>query len=381
MKKVVHISNTDVRTDARIHKEINSLSVLTGVEIVAIGVPDSDGPGRSQTDLAHYIIFGLWMRAFQFLPRSIRYSLEMLEFTAKAVWAAWRQKPDVIHCHDTFALPAGWLVKTLTRCKLVYDAHELESDKNGQSGTLSKATLAIERFCWRKIDLLISVSDSILEWYQQNLGAKDSILVLNSPIISQAATTIRTGGKQDCLLREAFAIPDNALIFVYVGIYGHGRGVEAILESFSASAVSAHVVFVGYGPLDEMIAEYAARYPNIHKHDPVPHDHVVSTIQGANYGLCFIENVSLSDYYCLPNKLFEYVFSGLRVVASNFPEIDAMINKYAIGFTCEPTAAGIQQAILSAQGNSLDPQEHDLYEVSWEHQAERLRAAYRRLLN
>ena len=36
---------------------------------------------------------------------------------------------------------------------------------------------------------------------------------------------------------------------------------------------------------------------------------LTNLIKEADVGLCLVENVSLSDYYCLPNKLFEYAFA------------------------------------------------------------------------
>ena len=55
---------------------------------------------------------------------------------------------------------------------IIYDAHELESNKNGQSYLLSKITLLIEKLSWPSISLLISVSESIIYWYEYHLGRK-----------------------------------------------------------------------------------------------------------------------------------------------------------------------------------------------------------------
>ena len=38
-------------------------------------------------------------------------------------------KPKIVHCHDTLVLPIGLVVSLIFKSKLIYDAHELESNK------------------------------------------------------------------------------------------------------------------------------------------------------------------------------------------------------------------------------------------------------------
>src|SRR5690606_3088570 len=108
--------------------------------------------------------------------------------------------------------------------------------------------------------------------------------------------------------------------------------IDMCLQSFADDSIDAHVVFMGYGPLSSVIGEFAAKHTNIHLHKSVPHEQVVTMVRNADVGLCFVENVSLSDYYSLPNKLFEYAFSGLPVLASDLPEISKIVSQYSLGF-------------------------------------------------
>ncbi|MBK9624803.1 MAG: glycosyltransferase [Rhodocyclaceae bacterium] len=70
-------------------------------------------------------------------------------------------KPDVVHCHDTLVLPLGVIVKLFTRATLIYDAHELESDRNGLTELQGRLTLWVERWLWQFVDALIVVNPSI----------------------------------------------------------------------------------------------------------------------------------------------------------------------------------------------------------------------------
>jgi glycosyltransferase involved in cell wall biosynthesis len=312
-----------------------------------------------------------------FLPRGIRYSLGILEFTLRAVVQGMRARPKIIHCHDTFALPAGRILKALTGGKLVYDAHELESDKNGQTRALSRATLKIEQVCWQAVDLLVTVSHSIEDWYHDNLGNKASIVVLNSPVFDSKSSSALQKGEY---LAKRFGIPLGERIFLYLGLIDSGRGIATCLEVFADSGRAAHIVFMGSGRMVEDVIAYAKRYPNIHYHPAVKHDEVVNIAKSADYGVCLLENVSLSDYLCLPNKLFEYAFSGLPVLASRFPEISRAVDRYSLGVCCDPDRQSVASALAKVMTEPLPRVASDLRNLSWASQGERILLAYDELM-
>ncbi len=378
--RILHVSNTDIRNDSRILKELKVASDLRGVAVSAFGVPAQGGTRAQSIDGVEYREQELFFRRFSLLPRPVRYFFEMIEFTVRAVLFARRVRPAVIHCHDTFALPTGYFASVLFGSTLIYDAHELESDKNGQNAILSSVTLWIEKLCWKKVDLLISVSDAIIDWYMKELGAKDYVLVLNSPEIAQASAHDSSTPYIAGYFNRQFGIPANSRIFVYLGILGPGRGIDTIAGAFSNLGVDAHVVFVGFGPLTTTIQELSERNERIHFHDAVQHDQVVALVRNADFGLCLIENVSLSDYYCLPNKLFEYAFAGLPVLASRFPEIERVVGQYSLGVCCDLDVESVRRGIEAMVTGGAAGAERSLTELSWSAQASRLSSAYEDLL-
>jgi glycosyltransferase involved in cell wall biosynthesis len=138
---------------------------------------------------------------------------------------------------------------------------------------------------------------------------------------------------------------------------------------------------MGYGELGSAIAESASQHANIHLHPPVAHHLVVEYASSADVGLCFIENVSLSDYLCLPNKLFEYAFANLAVLASDFPEIRRTVEQYALGSVCQPDRGAIQDAVAAFIASpSAQRPANDLFALSWDHQAQKLVSLYETLL-
>ena len=377
MPQVLHISNTDIEADSRIRKELKALGQLPEFQVAVLGIAEVNEAGEAELEEARYRKIHLASRRLGGLPRPVRYFFELIEFTFKAVAAGCRIKPDIVHCHDTFALPAGWILKKRVGGRLIYDAHELESDKNGQNAILSRATLLIERFCWKQVDLLVTVSDSILNWYARNLGPKPSVLVLNSPVIAAEADSRLALQGRGSYFHEKYGLPVDTLVFIYVGMLSSGRGIEICLDAFATGPKDAHVVFMGFGRLEKVIAEYSKRHPNIHFHEAVPHDQVVSLVRSADYGLCLIERASLSDYFCLPNKLFEYCFARVPVLASAFPDISRVVEQYSLGVCCEPDPASIRAALNELIKTKPERIASDIAALSWEAQASRLTAAYR----
>jgi glycosyltransferase involved in cell wall biosynthesis len=380
LTRVLHVSNTDIDRDSRIRKELKAVGGLPAVQVEVLGVPDDNQAGIVQLDGARYQKLRLASRTLRVLPRAVRYFIQLIEFTCRVVVIGRRIRPHIVHCHDTFPLLAGWILKRRTGCRLVYDAHELESDKNAQNFILSRATLRIEKFCWKQVDLLISVSDSIIDWYVRNLGAKPSVLVLNSPAIAESGPA--SGGLEDRenYLRRKYDIPEDHIVFVYLGLFCAGRGIQICLDAFASGPENAHVVFIGLGQLTETIREYSGRHANIHIHPAVPHDQVVSLVRSADYGLCVVERVSLSDYYCLPNKLFEYCFARIPVLASGFPEIIRVVEQYSLGVCCDPEPASVRAALTRLMKQTVSRVTSDIAPLSWEAQASRLTAAYRERL-
>lgn len=380
MINILHISNTDIKVDSRICKELNALSELSGVQIFVVGIPQNNEVGEIDLLGAKYLKLRLVSRRLKLLPRAIRYFFELIEFTYKTVMGSRRITPSIVHCHDTFALPAGWIIKMTLGCQLVYDAHELESNKNAQNAMLSYSTLLIEKFCWKQVDLLISVSDSITDWYMRNLGNKSSVLILNTPVIAEdVASDLDVQGPGN-YFHKRYLIPTDNLVFVYLGILGPGRGIEICLDAFAEGPKDAHVVFIGFGPFERKIIDHAERHTNIHFHQAVPHDQVVPLVRSADYGLCLVENVSLSDFYCLPNKLFEYCFARLPVLASSFPEISRMVEKYSLGVCCNPDRDSVRTALGLLTGRRPTRPTSDITALSWETQASRLRSVYQNQL-
>lgn len=376
--KVLHLTHTDIYDDNRILKELEALSDCDKYEILSMGVKDSGGGSRTGLVInAKVKLLALVTKKFVFLPKFLRHGFNLIELCFPMFYCGVRFRPVVVHCHDTLVLPVGCLISICTGAKLIYDAHELESDKNGQSKIISLSTLLIEKICWPRIKALISVSPSILNWYSAKLGAKKNALILNSPLISN----VFKEDDFDGYFHRLYDIPADKLIFIYLGMLENGRGIQILLEAFSDMELNSHVVFIGHGSLDKQILAATKKSKNIHLHKPVPHEAVVGLVKNADIGLCVVEKISLSDYYCLPNKLFEYGFAGLPVLGSNFPDIESFVTKYQLGIVTKIDFKSVTNAVKAIEKNPPCFNSKNISELSWQQQANKLTDLYSEVLS
>ncbi|NVK39760.1 MAG: glycosyltransferase [Oceanospirillaceae bacterium] len=378
MKKkptVLHLTHNDIKNDARTLKQIFTAEEH-GFEVYGLGVRLQKGLRESKLNIdAEIESLNLFFQRLR-LPKVLKHLTIMLELSARMLIKGPRLKPDIIHCSDTLVLPIGALLKLLCSAKLVYDAHELESQKNGSTRITSAATFFIERVLWRWVDALVVVSPSINDWYMENIGEKFSRVVLNSPIFDRSRPLNRN------YLREKFNISENHCIFLYIGILGEGRGIREILDTFSEGDVNASVVFLGYGPLEVDIRGASCFGSKIFIHEGVENEKVVSISSSADVGICLLQAVSLSDYYSLPNKIFEYVFAGLPVITTDFPDLRDFVVRYDLGVCIDFSKESFRNAVknfIADQGHTPNDKSF-LEEVSWARQGIKLIECYEHVL-
>lgn len=293
---------------------------------------------------------------------------------SRAVYQRYRkEKIACINCHSVATLPLGVMLKRSTGARLVYDAHELETETNGLRGLRRFLTRQVERALIGQADHCIFVGRAIEQWYVRRYGLRNTTVLYNCPPRRQV-------GPSDHF-RKTFCIAPEIPIFLYQGVIGEGRGMHVLVEAFAGLAGRAALVAMGYGTLADWFAGQAARHPGLHYHPAVAPDRLLEHTAAADCGLSVIEGTSLSYQYCMPNKLFEYVMAGKPVLVSPTLEQAQFVRKHDIGVVAdETTPAAIRTAVLRLLAR--DPAElkaalaRTSAEYCWEGQAAKLEAVY-----
>ena len=378
--RVLIMTHSDPRTDSRILKTHEVAKSLNG-RVSSIGVADPESrinPSANDIVAIRSTIRILRDKlGFSLAPGSLMARLLFgaiyFEIAVKMMGHVLVFRPSIVHCNDWFLLPVAVLAKTVSRAKLIYDAHELESQTPPNKNFSGLFVEKLERSLWPTVDYFTTVSPPIDNWYQEKMGQKDSEVILNAPKLAPSNNS-SIGPQPIKYFQEKFGLSKTTKVYLYIGLLGTGRGIENILEAFSCTTTDSAVVFMGYGSFQQKIVDEGRFNKRILFHERVPHDQVVSLAKNADFGLCLIENASLSDYYCIPNKLLEYAFAGVPVVASRLPEIQRIVEEYGLGQCFDNSTEELLEVLIRnmTQSKTETTERRNLRELSWEAQADKL---------
>lgn len=372
MKKVTSIVLNNFKNDSRVLKENISLqNAGYNVQVVAL-----HGEGLEEFETVQRIpVHRIKLKSRLWSKHKLIQLLKYIEFIYKVV--KQYKSSDILHCNDLNALPVGFIIKQFfnNNIKVVYDAHEYEiNDKPNQSKLSIKLHYYIEKFLIKYADAVMTVSDAIANEYVKLYNIRKPALVLNTP-------PYQIIEKKD-IFRETFGIAQDKTIFLYQGGLSKGRGIEILLEAFKTiDNANAVIVFLGYGPLENMIKETSKEYKNIYFHQAVSPDVLLDYTSSADFGIATIEDTCLSYRYCLPNKMFEYLMVEIPVIVSNLYEMKGLVEKHEIGVVAEEnTPIGLIAAIVKATTMNKQTLQVNLLKVkeqyNWEQQEEVLLKLY-----
>lgn len=343
----IHIYPSTFANESRILKIVRSLrnhAVFSQVRVLAVwkeGLPRHEVLGNGIEVLRVAPLIGASMNG------AVGRLFKVVGWYFGVLWALRGEKVACFNCHSLPVLPLSVLVKLWKHCLLIYDPHELETETAVLRGGRQWLARRVERALIGFVDAVCVVNRSIADWYVARYRLQQVWVVRNLPYRSESEP-VRTG-----LLRGAVGLAPDAQLFLYQGLLAPGRGVGLLIEAFSQLPPVRHLVFMGYGELEGRIREAAARHANIHFMPAVPPEQVKDYTVDADVGISLIENVCLSYYLCLPNKLFEYAACGVPAVVSAFPEMGRFVDEYDCGWKVEPEVQALCQLITGLTATEL----------------------------
>lgn len=241
----------------------------------------------------------------------------------------------VIHAHDIVALIAAIRIKQLYHDTIIiWDAHEIYTELNYKSKIEIEYIHRTLKTHSHKINYFVTINESIAAYYAENYPD-----LPKASILMNATYQDKVPPNQLDRLRKTANIADNQKILLFQGGLAKNRGIDYLLDAAKELPGDWTIVFMGDGVMVNKI-NFAIRETNKHRQSnrpaitilpAAPLEELNLWTASATLGAITYENSSLNQYYCTPNKLWEYPRSRVPIIATDLPEISKIIKKYKIG--------------------------------------------------
>jgi len=239
---------------------------------------------------------------------------------------ALKEKADIYHFHDPELLPAGVLIRLLTGRPVIYDVHENYVEDiltkpwipKPLRKVVSLAFRVLEAASVRLVDGVIVVNEQLAKRFSRN---PSTIVVSNYSRVERFQSN-----HGESKWKERFGEP----YFVYAGIISDDRGIYDCIQAFQSLGRSeVRLVCAGRATIvrDQRLRlalDTPQAIEDFEYLGHLPYTDIPGLLKGALAGLlCF--KPTPNNLLGTPNKLFEYMSSGIPVIASDFPYIRQVI--------------------------------------------------------
>lgn len=263
--------------------------------------------------------------------------------------------PDLVHAHDANTLTLARL-SSRGNAPFVYDAHEMwrGNYQKPHPWYMRGYMRFFEAKALRKSAGLITVSNSIMRWMRREYEyVKPTAVVRNVP--ERATESAFQNARH---IRKELGLDDEAKILLYGGAVLPYRGIEQAIEALALVPEQTNLVVVGYGQssylstLKELASNNGVR-DRVWFFGAVPHTQLVGTVAQADISLVCIQAISPSFRFSLPNKLFEAIQANTPVIASDIPDLKALVTETGVGkvvsgWTAEQLAKTVIEILQNA---------------------------------
>lgn len=255
-----------------------------------------------------------------------------------------RLKPDLIHCHELWSLPASLLLAKFLRIPIVYDVwdpHFLQY----QSQWKNRLIGGVERFLSRRANGIITASER-MKTYFQTVGAKDVEYIGNWKRLADY-DSIEPSRLDE--LRLELNISDKTLIVSYIGLLYESREILTLLKAMEL-APDVVLIIAGRGSFRQQVIEAADRLPNIRWLDWVDLADVPMYTRLSDVIFWCVKDVPMS-HMIVANKLFETFSAGNAMLAKRgVGEMSEILEETQTGYLIdEVTPETVAQALRELQ--------------------------------
>jgi len=239
----------------------------------------------------------------------------------------FKTKADIYFASDFFSLPACVIAAKRRRAKIFYDSREVYTELpfHNNRPLLKKLFKLVEGFFIKRVENIFTTGEMDSQYIEKLYSLKETHLLRNLPQTRTGIAPIDFFSK--------YNIPNDGVIVLYQGIVVQGRGIDTYFKALQKME-NLYLIILGGGEHLEFYKSISVEMKISNRvifAGKISQDEILNYTSGAFAGLSIIDNISMNNYYALPNKLFEYVMSGLPVIVNDLPQMKKVVEEFEIG--------------------------------------------------
>lgn len=254
----------------------------------------------------------------------LRLFIRQLSFCSKAAKKIAASDATHVLCFSLTTVLAGVLAKRKRPdLKVIFDSNELHIE--AIINPVKKRLWAIvQKYCVPHCDVIMHAESNRLDYFKKNHepGQRTHFTLENFPYLIP--------------LENLKPKPERPPVRVlYVGVMGPDRFSRELVDIFGALAPDFSLDLVGpmkpefKQEMEEKIK--SAGVQNVRMLPAIPHGEMSTLIQNYHIGVALYRNDNLCNYYCAPNKVFDYLMNGVAVVANDYPGLHKVLEGGNVG--------------------------------------------------
>lgn len=293
-------------------------------------------------------------------------------FYIKHLWFSWvvakmiaKANTDIIYCFSIQALMTGVLLKLRKpSVKMIFDSNELFIECF-QHKIKKLIWMPIQKLGVSFCDLIIHAEPNRLKYYLEKHGGRNKRheVLENFPNYRKEMT---------------IKIPkeNERVRVVYFGVLGRDRYTKELVEIFH-DMEDVDLDIVGYfaeKDVEKEVQEILKKSDkkNVRVLPGIKYSEMPILLENYHVGIALYQNTNINNYYCAPNKVYDYIMNGLTVIANDYPGLHHVIEDGGLGACIKKIdKENFQHALSTIRSKNLWGNINDevRYRYSWDKQS------------
>lgn len=308
-----------------------------------------------------------------FYQRRAEYGKRIANIPNKIGWMlfvmkeVYRHRKDckAIHACDIDGILPALIVGKMLGKKVIFDIFDWISSLTGK-GIVYRLVEFLQNFCYRHADAVILCEE---ERKAQAKATNDNVFVI--PNIPDGKTAF----DPETLTKTAADLERFDHVVSYVGVFDRDRGLENLLEAVS-ECPNVKLNIAGFGVLEELIRDYARRYPNITCWGRVEYGVGQAIQKNSSVISAMYHLTSPLHKFAAPNKYYESLILGVPMITTEKTLVGSKVEKFDTGFVLDERVDSLKELLEKADlGEQIAQKKQNCAEV-WENHYKTYYAEY-----